>query len=306
MQDDESDRRRKKPCRFLSTEHIVQDLNHLDGALAVMLRSLEIRDVRFLGVTYGSLTYPAIFLQDLVTLTERCNETGVDSAGKKTLTEYFSEIQPTKQRYAGFATNLPNAGDFKCEKLHPTLCGDIVVSSYTAHAMKDIDMSLALVDLMAKCQLFWQDRVKVQKCIDNWSLQELDLAEYAQQIILQREDSHCLLTAEMAPSFAPVFGRPSSRQTKEEDCKRAAHTKKQALKEKMRAKELEFDRTRQQDLRETMLLLAKCTPIMQNALRPGCTGLAVLPPSVAEIRTQWEQELQRRMHLKSPHPADLL
>jgi len=306
MQDDESDRRRKTPCRFLSTEHIVHDLNHLDGALAVMLRSLEIRDVRFLGVTYGSLTYPAVFLQDLVTLTERCNGTGVNSAEKKTLTEYFSEIQPTKQRYAGFATYLPNAGDFKCEKLHPTLCGDIVVSSYTAHAIKDMDMSLGLVDLMGKCHLFWQDRVKIQQCIDTWSLQELDAAEFQQQLILRQDDSHCLLTAEMPPSVATGIRRPSSKQTKEEDCKRAAHAKRQALKEMMRAKELEFDRTRQQDLRETMLRLAKCTPIMQNALRPGCTGLAVLPPSVAEIRTQWERELQRRMHLRSPHPADLL
>jgi len=284
-------------CDALRTECLVDDLNNLDAALAVMLRSLEIRDVRFLGLTYKTLTYPAIFLKDLETLVARYNDTDTSATEKKTLTEYFTETQPAKQCFAGFATNLPNAGDYKCEKTHPTLCGDIMVSSYTAHAIKDTDLSLQLADLMHKCHQFSQDHASIQRYIDTWSLSEMDAAEHQNKTMVGEQDRFCLLTAHMGPSFAtghvPSEYRP------------VAHAKKQALKDTIQARKSECYRTNTQNLRETMMLLAKCSPVMQNALRPGLTGLSVMSASVGAVRAQWEHELHCRAFLKSPHPADL-
>jgi hypothetical protein len=281
----------------LRTECLVDDLNNLDAALAVMLRSLEIRDIRFLGFTYPSLTYPAIFLKDVEALVARCSDIDTSATEKNTLTEYFTETQPAKQCFAGFATNLPNAGDFKCEKTHPTLCGDIIVSAYTAYTIKDTDMSLQLADLMYKCHQFSQDRASIQGYIDTWSLSEMDAAEHQKKTIAAEQDRFCLLTAHMAPSF--VTGHVPKQ------CRPVAHAKTQALKDMIQARKAECYRTNTQNLRETMMFLAKCSPVMQNALRPGLKGLSVMSASVGAVRAQWEHELHSRALCKSPHPADL-
>ena len=175
--------------------------------------------------------------------------------------------------------------------------GKIMVSSYTAHAIKDTDMSLPLVDLMHKCRQFSQDRANIPRHIDTWSLSEMDVAEHKNKQMPPEQDRFCLLIAHLAPSFATGHVPNESRPV--------PHAKKQAPQDIMQARKTECYRTNTQNLRETMLLLAKCSDVMQNALRPGSTGLAVMSASVGAVRAQWEHELHSRALRKSPHPADL-
>ena len=285
------------------TNVIVRDLNSLDAALAIMLRSLEIRDVRVFGLSFKSLTYPAIFLQDLTVLAEKYNGLNWDAHGTaarlEDILQEFTQIQPGKQRYAGLSINIPFAGTYKCENTHKTLCGDIVVSSYTDHAIKDTDLSLRLVDLMDMCRLFSEHLVQIHHKIDMWSIAELDRAARQKQ---QRE---CMLTAQIAPSFGLTYGQTNTAQHQIDESQRIHCLKRQAQLDATHAKRLEYDRMRKENLRKTMTHLSGCSPTMQSALRPGTREIAALSPSVGEVRLQWERELDKRATLETPHPADV-
>ena len=63
----------------------------------------------------------------------------------------------------------------------------------------------------------------------------------------------------------------------------------------------------QENLRETMAFLGRCSATMGKILRApsGDSSRESHRVSVGSVRLLWERELQRRSVLSSPHPADL-
>jgi len=298
--------------KFMPTKQLLDDLDNLDAALALMIPSMELRDVYVDGVQFDTVTYPALLISDLAKLKDNYEAQGLDNAAKKGMLQEFLVSQIPKQAYLGTMVLLPFAGQYTHSKT-PLRVGVDVDPGKTIHtvrpmAMKQTDLDLTLPWLMRKCHTFTEHRLELLKFSKNWKVSSL---------VAEGQQMECLFDVKLAGKKCTVqnsvtcggenrYCGPLRYMTEDEYDKEHSARALQLHETTQKFDQIILwqERTNKEILRTTMRTLDKCSTQMQIALRVG-TGDANLPISVSKVRHMWDCELSMRALQVGVHPADI-
>jgi len=286
---------------FLSTKVLVKDMNSLDSALLLIIPALEMREVKMSNtITFGYLTHPIIFFNDLKIMIEAHDAPDTDDISKKLIVDEFATDQYKKQSYNGRMDLLPFAGEY-------TYQGSDFISTngitcVKPNTMRLMDLELSLPWLMEKVSVYTEMRLKIDKTLGNW---RVAVSRNDDNKAKQLFDPKVAGTRAPRPPNANKFGvYLYDTQIQFDEKQLLGVLERIKIKAEIKQNMLQHHRIAQENIRATMLLLSECSPMMQTALRTG-VGEPSVAVSVGTVRLIWEKELNRRSTMTLPHQADM-